>query len=142
MWDHLVAACGLLSCGMHAASSSPTRDRTQDPCSGSTESYPLDHQGGPLSSFIISVSEIPQLENVAFRKIILPIKFNPLISRAFLLFILGGTLLKCAVLSPALLNRIYQLFRLYRLEDHCVPQVLGDHLSSRAVAPRGALEFT
>ena len=27
--------------------SSPTQDRTQAPCIGSTESEPLDHQGGP-----------------------------------------------------------------------------------------------
>ena len=47
MWDPLVAACGLLSCCMHAGSSSLTRDRTQTPCIGSTESYPLDHQGSP-----------------------------------------------------------------------------------------------
>ena len=32
---------------MHAGSSSPTRDRTQAPCIGSMESYPLDHQGSP-----------------------------------------------------------------------------------------------
>ena len=29
--------------------SSPTRDRTRSPCSGSTESSPLDHQGIPES---------------------------------------------------------------------------------------------
>ena len=47
----LIAACGLLSCSMHVGSSSLTRDRTQAPCIGSVESYPLDHQGspGPLS---------------------------------------------------------------------------------------------
>ena len=28
--------------------SSLTRDRTQAPCSGSVESYPLDHKGSPL----------------------------------------------------------------------------------------------
>ena len=44
----LVAACGLLSCGMHAGSSSPTRDWTWPFCIGSTESYPLDHQGIPF----------------------------------------------------------------------------------------------
>ena len=33
-----VAACRLLSCGMPAGSSSPTRDRTRAPCIGSTES--------------------------------------------------------------------------------------------------------
>ena len=31
----------------HAGSSSLTRDQTQTPCIGSTESWPLDHQGGP-----------------------------------------------------------------------------------------------
>ena len=43
---------GLLSCGMqtpicvmHVGSSSLTRDRTQAPCIGSMESYPLSHQG-------------------------------------------------------------------------------------------------
>ena len=48
MWDLLIAACRLLSCGMRAVSSSPTRDRTQDPCIGSVESYPLNHQGSPV----------------------------------------------------------------------------------------------
>ena len=58
MRDLLVAACGLLSCsmwtlscGMHAGSSSLTRDRTQAPCIGSTESYPLDQQGSPPHVF-------------------------------------------------------------------------------------------
>ena len=53
MWI-LVVTCRLLSCimqtlscGMHAGSSSLTRDRTQVPCIGSVESYPLDHQGSP-----------------------------------------------------------------------------------------------
>ena len=41
-----LAAPGL-SCGMHAGSSSLTRDRTWAPCIGSAESYPLDHQGYP-----------------------------------------------------------------------------------------------
>ena len=41
--------CGLLSCGMHVGSSSPIRDQTRVPCIGSTESYPLDHQGSPYS---------------------------------------------------------------------------------------------
>ena len=47
-------SCGMwtLSCGMHAASSSPTRDWTRAPCIGSTESYPLDHQGSPGFVFI------------------------------------------------------------------------------------------
>ena len=35
-------------------SSSPTRDGTQAPCIGSTESQPLDHQGSPPESFLIS----------------------------------------------------------------------------------------
>ena len=47
-----IAACGLLSWGMHAGSSSPTRDGTQAPCIGSAESYPLDHQGSPNNHFI------------------------------------------------------------------------------------------
>ena len=54
MQDLSVPACGLLSCsmqtlscGMHAGSSFPVRDRTRPPCTGSTESYPLDHQGSP-----------------------------------------------------------------------------------------------
>ena len=63
MWDLLVVACGFLSCGtwalswgMHAGSSSLTRDWTQAPCIGSAECYPLDHQGSPPSSvFLISV---------------------------------------------------------------------------------------
>ena len=51
-----IAACGLLSygmrtlsCSMHAGSSSLTRDQTWAPCIGSTESYPLDHQGSPYN---------------------------------------------------------------------------------------------
>ena len=48
----LVAARRLLSCGMHAGSSSPTRDRTRAPCIGSTEAYPLDHQGSPRHTLI------------------------------------------------------------------------------------------
>ena len=47
MRDLLVAVCGLLSCGMHAGSSSLIRDWTQAPCIGSVESYPVDHQGSP-----------------------------------------------------------------------------------------------
>ena len=50
----LVADCRLLSCGMrtlscsmHVGSSSLTRDRTQAPCIGSVESYPLCHQRSP-----------------------------------------------------------------------------------------------
>ena len=59
--DLLVAACRLLSCsmrtlscGMHVGSSSLTRDGNQAPCSGSTESYPLDYQGSPMPKFLIS----------------------------------------------------------------------------------------
>ena len=62
-WGIFIVACGLLSCGMwtlscgmwtvscsmHVGSSSPTRDQTQPPCTGNTESYPLDHQGSPCS---------------------------------------------------------------------------------------------
>ena len=44
-------AFGIFSGGMHAGSSSPTRDRTQGPCNGSAESYPLGHQGSPLLYF-------------------------------------------------------------------------------------------
>ena len=48
-------SCGMrtLSCGMHVGSSSLTRGRTWAPCTGSVESYPLDHQGSPLSDFLI-----------------------------------------------------------------------------------------
>ena len=42
-----IAACRLLSCSMHAGSSSPTRDQTWEPCIGSAESCPLDHQEVP-----------------------------------------------------------------------------------------------
>ena len=43
-----------LSCSMHAGYSSPTRDQTRAPCIGSTESYPLDHQGSPYVLFSYS----------------------------------------------------------------------------------------
>ena len=47
MWD--IFSCGMWtpSCGMHAGSSSPTRDWIRAPCIGSAESYLLDHQGSP-----------------------------------------------------------------------------------------------
>ena len=62
----LVEACGLLSCGMrtlscgmHVGSSSLIRDRTPAPCTGSAESYPLDHQGSPCVMFWIAhISDI------------------------------------------------------------------------------------
>ena len=55
----LVAACGLLSWGMHAGSSSPTRDRTRAPCIDSMESYPLDHQGSPQFDSFLAVKPTP-----------------------------------------------------------------------------------
>ena len=45
VWALLVAAYRLLL--QHTGSSSLTTDRTRAPCTGSTESYPLDHQGSP-----------------------------------------------------------------------------------------------
>ena len=39
--------------------SSLTRDRTQAPCTGSTESQPLDHQGSPHSPIFSSVFVLP-----------------------------------------------------------------------------------
>ena len=45
--DSFIAACRVLSCGMHVGSSSPTKGRVQATCIGSTEFYPLDHQGSP-----------------------------------------------------------------------------------------------
>ena len=55
----LVVACGslscgmrTLSCGMHVGSSSLTSDRTQGPCIGCMESYPLRHQGSPRDWFL------------------------------------------------------------------------------------------
>ena len=55
MWGLLVVACWIcFSCGIQTlkkmqcvGSSSLTRDWTWAPCIGSTESSPLDHQGGP-----------------------------------------------------------------------------------------------
>ena len=59
----LVAAPGLLSCGMrtpscsmHVGSSSLTRDQTGAPCIGSMESYPLGHQGSPENFKLINLS--------------------------------------------------------------------------------------
>ena len=55
-----IFSCGMrtLSCGMHAGSSSLTRDRTQAPSIGSSESYPLDHQGS-LEIWIILSKTMP-----------------------------------------------------------------------------------
>ena len=63
-----IATCGIFS--------SPTRDQTWAPCSGSTESQPLDHQQSPFLSL--------------FQEILLKIEFY--------LFISGraGSLLLCA----------------------------------------------
>ena len=52
----LLAAGGLLSCGMQVGSSSLTRDQTRVPCIGSTESYPLRHQGSPQTFLSLSIS--------------------------------------------------------------------------------------
>ena len=43
---------------MHVGFSSPTRDQTQAPCIGSSESYPLDHQGSPLICMISDKSAL------------------------------------------------------------------------------------
>ena len=76
MWhagSFLVAAHGLLSCGMHVGSSSLTRDRTLAPCIGSVESYPLDHQGSPphyiYSSYFLNLPQtvtVPMTLNTFF----------------------------------------------------------------------------
>ena len=44
-------SCGsrTLSCGTHVGSSSLSRDRTWAPCIATVESYPLCHQGSPLT---------------------------------------------------------------------------------------------
>ena len=51
--------CGMqtLSCGLHVGSSSPTRDRTRAPSTGSTESYPLDCQGSPVDRYKVNVQK-------------------------------------------------------------------------------------
>ena len=46
--------CGMWTQLQHVESSSLTRDRTQAPCIGSTESCPLDHQGSPSQYFLKS----------------------------------------------------------------------------------------
>ena len=65
MWAFffLVVACGLLSCttwtfscSMHEGSSSLTRDQTWAPCIGSSESYPLDHQGSPWRNILEEIN--------------------------------------------------------------------------------------
>ena len=78
IWLHwfLVAAHGLLSCGMwtlscsmRVGSSSLTRDRTWAPCIGSVESYPLCPQESPKSSlYIVDIN--PSLD-IWFAKIFL-----------------------------------------------------------------------
>ena len=40
--------------------SSPTRDRTLTPCTGSAESQPLDHQGSPLLYYYTCESQLKQ----------------------------------------------------------------------------------
>ena len=63
---------GFLFCFGRAASrgmwdlNSPTRDQTRVPHSGSTESYPLDHQGSPrhsrfnsLNTYLLCIYSIP-----------------------------------------------------------------------------------
>ena len=53
-----------LTCGMYAGSSSPTRNRTRASCIGSTESYPLDHQGSPGNLFFFFLIEVQLIYNV------------------------------------------------------------------------------
>ena len=53
----LVVAGRLLSCGMHVGSSSLTSNRTQAPCIGSAESYPLRHQGSPLIPYFLCITK-------------------------------------------------------------------------------------
>ena len=48
-----------LSCGV--VSGFLTRDRTQAPCTGSKEAYPLDHPGSPRPFSILIAMELPQL---------------------------------------------------------------------------------
>ena len=51
-------SCGMqvLSCSRHVGSSSLTRDGTQISCTGSMESYPVDHQGSPRKAFLKQTS--------------------------------------------------------------------------------------
>ena len=63
----LVVARILLSYGMHTGSSSPTRDRAWAACIGSTESYPLDHQGSP-PCFIKSIHNNDQIKGLNTQK--------------------------------------------------------------------------
>ena len=49
-----LAVCDLQSSLWHVGSSSLTRDPTQAPCFGSTESQPLDHQRSPWNTFEMS----------------------------------------------------------------------------------------
>ena len=48
MWDLQLQHANSLLC--HEESSSLTRDQTQAPCIGNTQSYPLDHQGSPCAA--------------------------------------------------------------------------------------------
>ena len=75
MWlaRSLVAArgplsCGMqtLSCGMHVGSSSLTRDQTRTPCIGSTEFYPLHHQGSPWYSTFNFLRKLHTVVAVSF----------------------------------------------------------------------------
>ena len=59
-------AGGLLSCGMHVGSSSLTRNRTWPPSIGSTESYPLDHQGSPSFFFMVEQFSIVYMYHIVF----------------------------------------------------------------------------
>ena len=43
--------------------SSPTKDQTQAPCSGSMESQPLDHQGSPRAEALICIASRVSREN-------------------------------------------------------------------------------
>ena len=50
-------------------SSSLTRDGTQAPCIGNTESWPLDHQGSPNSAFLNDEKRYLREEKMCFLQI-------------------------------------------------------------------------
>ena len=84
-----------LSGGTHEGSSSPTRDRTWAPFIGNAESYPLDHQGGPLLHQFI--------KNLPQPWCFLPVIFQPLTPTRLLgyKFPLAGAVLRVDPISLA-----------------------------------------
>ena len=88
----------------HVGSSSLTRDRTWAPCTGSSESQPLDHQGSPISITFCVIS----LE--MFSSLLLCSSMNNLLQNEFLISVIVYFISRKSFLSLCHFLVSYSLF--------------------------------